>query len=261
MNGRLWVKSEVGKGSCFHFTIELGVCADKPENRPRDDGLLAGTSVLIVDDNPTNRRILTELVVRWEMLPAEAAGGLEALTQLRLATEAGRPFDMVLSDVHMPEMDGFDLARHILNTPSLAKSVILMMTSGERHDDLARCRELGVAAYLIKPVRRTELRTAIAFALAGQSRPLGNPGLSAIDTGRERAGIKGRGFRILLVEDNAVNQYVALRILQKAGHEVLVAANGREALLLMEHAVFDVVLMDIQMPVMDGFEATAAIRI
>jgi CheY-like chemotaxis protein len=217
--------------------------------------------VLVVDDNATNRRILTELLWRWKMKPAAAASGLEALSMLRRAAERGDHFSLVLTDCHMPEMDGFDLTERIRNSPHLTNAVVMMLTSGEHREDMARCHELRISVHLVKPVRRAELRAAIARALACRSRNRGPevmPRATPEETSFPAPALSR--VRILIVEDNIVNQRVALRILEKEGHTVVVAGNGKEALKMMEQQSFDVILMDLQMPEMGGFEATAAIR-
>jgi signal transduction histidine kinase/DNA-binding NarL/FixJ family response regulator len=168
MGGKIWVESTPGEGSRFHFTSRVGVAELPEESHPATDAVLAGTQVLVVDDNLTNRRILTELLRRWKMRPTAAASGQEALFLLRQAALRSEPFRLVLTDVHMPEIDGFRLAEQIMNTPELVQPLIMMLTSGEQRGDAARCHDLGVAAYLTKPVRRAELSTAIVKVLASQ---------------------------------------------------------------------------------------------
>jgi two-component system, sensor histidine kinase and response regulator len=260
MQGRLWVESQPHQGTTFHFTACLDA-AHESEQVPADEARLAGTPVLVVDDNATNRRILTELLWRWKMKPAAAASGLEALSMLRRAAERGDHFSLVLTDCHMPEMDGFDLTERIRNSPHLTNAVVMMLTSGEHREDMARCHELRISVHLVKPVRRAELRAAIARALACRSRNRGPevmPRATPEETSFPAPALSR--VRILIVEDNIVNQRVALRILEKEGHTVVVAGNGKEALKMMEQQSFDVILMDLQMPEMGGFEATAAIR-
>jgi CheY-like chemotaxis protein len=262
MQGRLWVESQPGDATTFHFTTCFDVANETEQPPPADDARLAGTPVLVVDDNATNRRILTELLWRWKMKPASAASGLEALAMLRHAAERGDPFALVLTDCHMPGMDGFDLAVRIRNSPHLTEAVVMMLTSGERREDMARCHELRISVHLVKPVRRAELRAAIARALAGRSWSRG-PEVTPRATPTEISAPPPPALvraRILIVEDNVVNQRVALRILQKEGHTVVVAGNGKEALKAIGEQAFDVILMDVQMPEMGGFEATAAIR-
>ena len=255
MQGRMWVESQPGSGATFHFTTCFDVANECEQPAPADEARLEGTPVLVVDDNATNRRILTDLLWRWKMKPASAASGSEALSMLRRAAGSGDPFPLVLTDCHMPDMDGFELTQQIRNSPELTNGVVMMLTSGERREDLARCRELGVFVHLIKPVRRAELRKAITTALAGK-------GGAAKDTAVESSSRapKHSRVRILLVEDNDVNQAVALGILEKNGHTVVVAGNGKHALKAFDEQAFDVILMDVQMPEMGGYEATAAIR-
>ena len=265
MKGNLWVESEPGKGSAFHFTATLGLAPDSVQTRPVDEPSLEGVRVLVVDDNLTNRRILSDLLWSWKMQPTPVASAPEALAHMRRGVEREQPYSLVLTDVHMPEMDGFDLVERIKQTPNLTNAFILMLTSGEHLGDLARCRELGVAAFLTKPVRRAELRAAIVHAISDQSRGMvhgqGEVGNPAVITERSvKKTAAGSGATILLAEDNVVNQRVARAILEKAGHSIVIAGTGRKAVELWEEQPFDLILMDVQMPDMDGFEATGAIR-
>jgi two-component system, sensor histidine kinase and response regulator len=258
MGGKIWVDSEPGHGSCFHFTACFGI-AGETEGSYTDHACLAAMPALVVDDNSTNRRILTELLWLWKMRPASAASGMEALGMLRQAAERGDPFALVLTDCHMPEMDGFDLAARIRNSPHLTEAVVMMLTSGDQAEDIKRCRELGIFAHLTKPVRRAELRSAIVKAVTGRPASAPTPALTG-PPALNGATRQGATLHILLAEDNIVNQRVALRILERQGYRVAVANNGVEALKAMQEHVFDLVLMDIQMPEMSGFEATARIR-
>jgi signal transduction histidine kinase/DNA-binding response OmpR family regulator len=263
MQGDIWVVSEPDAGSTFHFTAWFGT-ATETEARPHaDETALAGTAVLVVDDNATNRRILMELLRLWKMRPAAAASGPEALAMLRGASQRGDPFSLVLSDCHMPEMDGFGLAERIHRATHLTDAVVIMLTSGEYREDATRCHESGVSAYLIKPVRREELRVTIAKLLAGQS--AGHQAASRVERMPRFPGAEK--LQILLAEDNVVNQRVSLSLLERDGHNVALASNGAEALEFLDAASagnsgpeFDLVLMDVQMPVMGGIEATARIR-
>jgi two-component system, sensor histidine kinase and response regulator len=261
MGGKIWVESTLSKGSCFHFTADLGISSETRQLARLAEAIpLAGIRVVVVDDNLTNRRILSDMLWGWGMLPAPAASGPEALAHLRRGLQRGQPYSLVLTDVHMPEMDGFELVKRIHETPGLTQPVILMLTSGDRGDDIVRCRKLGISSYLTKPVRRAELRTAIVAALAHDT-PRLNPGVRPSDSAPDGPRkIHGAGCRILLTEDNVVNQRVALRILEKAGHMVAIAENGKAALRMLEEQTFDLILMDVQMPEMGGFEATAHIR-
>ena len=262
MQGEIWVESVPGKGSSFHFTALLGVSSESRQIRTLAEAVpLTGIRVVVVDDNLTNRRILTDMLDRWGMQPIPAASGAEALTHMRRAIQRGHTFSLVLTDVHMPEMDGFELVKRIHDSPELVQPVILMLTSGDRNDDLARCRQLGVSSYLTKPVRRAELRSAIISAIARDtSLVAARPALHAGTVDHIPKGAPSSSLHILLTEDNVVNQRVALRILEKAGHSVAIAENGKAALRMLEEQPFELILMDVQMPEMGGFEATALIR-
>jgi CheY-like chemotaxis protein len=257
MHGRLSVESEVGKGTKFRFTAMLGLAAKPVERRiPAPQADWRQLPVLIVDDNATNRRILEETLSRWHMDAQAVQSGAEALDQMRRRiSNRGRPFQLVLVDVCMPGMDGFALAEHIKADPALRTATILMLTSANRSEDMARCQQLDVAAYLVKPIRISSLFDAVATTLGAPSN---------VDS-RQRVAPAAHGhaaqrLRVLLTEDNVVNQKVARRMLEKRGHDVVIANNGREAIEAIDRESFDVVLMDVQMPEMGGFEATAAIR-
>jgi PAS domain S-box-containing protein len=257
LEGRIWVESEPGRGSEFHFTARFGVArASAP--LLSGDGLtrLRGLPVLVVDDNATNRLLLERLLTAWRMHPTAVEGGAEALRQLTRARAAERPFPLVLIDGRMPEMDGFALAERIQQDPTLAGSTILMLTSDDRPGDVARCRALGIGAYLVKPIRQSQLLDAIVTALASPA-----PEVSASPPPlAQPAPPRGPALRVLLAEDNPVNQRLAMRMLEKRGHRVVVVTNGRDAVAALAAQPFDLVLMDVQMPEMDGFEATRAIR-
>ncbi len=259
MGGAIWMESQLGHGSCFHFTACFGPAFET--ELPEPNGLcLDDIHVLVVDDNAVNRRILTELLWQWKMRPSSAAGGMEALGMLRQASERHDPFALVVTDCHMPEMDGFDLARRIRNSPHLTEAVVMMLTSGMQSGEVQRCRELGICIHVTKPVRRAELKAAISKVMARVHKPRVDAGPSPVEPVPALAPPRDSGMRILLAEDNIVNQRVALRILQKEGHRVTVANNGLEAVLAAGKEDFDAILMDVQMPEMGGFEATAKIR-
>jgi PAS domain S-box-containing protein len=257
MGGTIWVESEVGRGSTFHFTVRLPMQKGSSRKyKPVDVEMLRDLPVLIVDDNATSRRIFQEITLGWQMQPTVAQGGAEALTLLEQAKTAGTPFRLVLLDGQMPGIDGFGVAERIKrDTPSAALSLI-MLTSASLRGDAARCRELGISAYLNKPVKRSDLLEAIRDALGSQSASGQNPPVATIHSLRENS----KRLSILLVEDNRVNEILAVRMLEKRGHHVTVARNGRTALAALEQQTPDLVLMDVQMPEMDGFEATATIR-
>jgi CheY-like chemotaxis protein len=257
MGGRLWVESAVGKGSTFHFTAKLGAAAAVLPSESPDVSQLAGVSILVVDDNATNRRILEDSVRRWKMIPLvveSAAAAIQTLQQLRTS---GAPIPLVLTDAHMPEIDGFGLAERIRGDPLLANIRIVILTSGGERGDAARCLKLGVSAYLSKPFDRLELREVLLRVLAEDSTTPGKTALVTRHTVQEQA----RSISFLVVEDDHVNQRLIVRLLEKTGHRVVLAQNGREALEALEkQQFFDIVLMDGQMPEMDGFEATKLIR-
>jgi len=260
MGGKIWVESEEGRGSRFHFTARLGPTDTREMKagtaaRPE---ILRGVKVLIVDDNRTNRRILNGMLERWEMKTTSVEDRQEALEQLSAAREAGEPYGLILTDMHMPKMDGFTLVEHIRHYPELATSTIMMLTSAGHRGDAARCLELGVAAYLLKPIRQSELREAITRILGAREQEGAIPLITRFLL--HDAHDPSAFLRVLLAEDNVVNRRLAVRLLEKRGHRVVVAGNGREALDALEKEKFDVVFMDVQMPEMDGLEATAAIR-
>jgi signal transduction histidine kinase/CheY-like chemotaxis protein/HPt (histidine-containing phosphotransfer) domain-containing protein len=250
MHGRLWVESEAGLGSTFHFTIDLGLSSkeDVGDASPID---LKGLQVLVVDDNATNRRILGETLAKWGMRPVAVDGGHAAL-ELLGQREANR-YDLVIVDGHMPGLDGYELAEKIRALPGRKDALIMMLTSLADADQRNRCQQLGITAVLTKPVMRPELLQAIHGVLRGDPLTQARP---RPVTSEPRL----RPLQILLTEDNTVNQMVAVAILSKRGHVVRVAANGQKALEAFEQERFDLVLMDVQMPIMGGFEATAAIR-
>jgi two-component system sensor histidine kinase/response regulator len=256
MGGRIWVESRLGQGSTFHFTLELAV-QETPSARPipLQPEQLRDLPTLIVDDNFTNRRVLHGMLTRWGMCPTSVEGGRAALQALEIAKSTGHPFPLILLDGQMPEMDGFALAERIQKDPSLLAATIMMLTSAGHLGDAARCLELGISAYLVKPIRQTELLDGICQVLNKGAKTKNIP-LVTRHTLRENK----HHPHVLLAEDNAVNQTLAVRLLEKRKYTVIVAGNGGAAVEAFEKEHFDVVLMDIQMPGMDGFEATAAIR-
>jgi signal transduction histidine kinase/CheY-like chemotaxis protein len=256
MGGRMWVESEPGQGSCFHFSMKARIAAATAPMEKMEPQALQNLGVLVVDDNATNRLLLAKMLERWKMRPAQAANAAEALQRLQEAKQAGAPFDLVLIDVQMPEVDGFELVEQLGKRSDLGNFAVMMLTSAGQPGDAARCRELGVAAYLTKPVAQEELLPAILAVLEEKEPKMAAPRLVTRHTLRE----SGRHRHILLAEDNAINQLLAVRMLEKQGYAVTLANNGKEALSALEREKFDVVLMDVQMPEMDGFEATAAIR-
>jgi CheY-like chemotaxis protein/HPt (histidine-containing phosphotransfer) domain-containing protein len=223
---------------------------------PKDPTALRGMGVLVVDDNTANRHILIKVLETWHMKPLAVDSGAKAVVALSDATGIGRDFPLILLDAQMPEMDGFAVAEAIKRNPQWRGATIMMLSSAGQRGDAIRCRELGIAAYLTKPIRQAELLDAVLTALGTRAKT--EP--PAVVT-RHSLRANRKGFQILLAEDNAVNQIVAMRLLEKNGHKVTVAENGRVALQALEKSTFDLILMDVQMPEMSGWEATRAIRL
>jgi CheY-like chemotaxis protein len=255
MGGRMWVESAVGEGSRFRFTAQFEVVHRPAQQAPSaDESKLRGLRVLVVDDNAVNRRLQGDMLTNWGMCAVSADSAEEAIETLNRQRRAGSPFALVLSDISMPGDDGFSLAARIRLDPEIAATPIIMMGSGGRRGDSARSRELNVAACLMKPVRRSELRAAVLGALSPEALRHDAPATTAPPAGSRRS------LRVLLAEDNVVNQQIVLRLLQKLGHLPILASDGQQAVEAISRTDIDLVLMDVQMPIMDGFQATAAIR-
>ncbi len=260
MGGRIWAESQLGKGSTFHFIVPFSLAHRDLAIHLQTPPELAGLPVLVVDDNQTNRHILSQMLQNWSMAPQTADGGRAALAAMTFALSTHHPYPLVLLDAHMPEMDGFAVAEEIRKDPGLAGATIMMLTSDLAAGDAQRCRALGITTTLLKPIQQSNLLDAILKALA---RPSSVRVLPPEPTRRGKSAPRGESRRFLLAEDNLVNQQLAVRLLERQGHKVAVAKNGREVLDEMEKAgpdAFDVILMDVQMPQMDGMEATMEIR-
>ena len=252
MGGEMSLESRPGSGSTFQFVVPFDM-TEVPAamtHTPR----LVGLRVLIVDDNAVNRRILETQLTRWRMKPTVASGGQQALDALASATRRNERFDLILLDAQMPDLDGFGVSAEIARRPELTGATIMMLSSSGEYADSARCRELGIAAYLTKPVKQSDLFDAICRILEGTGeRQEPAPAPLASD-------LAAQPLDVLLAEDNVINQRVAVGLLTRRGHRVTIAGNGIEALSAIDREAFDLVLMDVQMPEMGGFEAAAAIR-
>ena len=256
MGGKIKVESEIGRGSKFKFTVCLGLQKESVvKQRPAELKNLHNLPVLVVDDNNTNLRILHEMLLNWHMKPTMVNSGSTALTTLDRADKQGKPFALVLLDFQMPEMDGFALARRIRQDRRFSKIRIMMLNSVGQRGDAARCEELNVDGYLTKPVKQSDLLKSIATIFSPSLERRREPLIT-----RHSLREKLPPLHILLAEDNVVNQKIAVRTLERHGHTTVVANNGKQALEALEKESFHLVLMDVQMPEMDGMQATAVIR-
>jgi CheY-like chemotaxis protein len=254
MRGQIWVDSEVGAGSTFHFTIPVRMQQRAGLPRPVTAVRLTDLRVLVVDDNVTNRRILTAQLENWQMRPVAVRDAPSALAVLGEAEAAGNPYAVVLVDVQMPGTDGFSLIAQIREHPALARTKAIVLTSSPQSGDRSRCRKLDVAGYLTKPVMAAELLAAIEASIDTRTtRPV------SATVGSMPPAAAGLA-RVLVVEDKPANRALVVHLLTKRGYAVVTANDGRQALDALERERFDLVLMDVQMPEMNGLEATAAIR-
>jgi PAS domain S-box-containing protein len=257
MGGTIALESQQGKGSTFHFTIDFKVQKTPMFEMPVPGAVnVEGLPVLVVDDNPTSRRLLSEMVTGWGMRPSAADCGDSALEIMQKAKQDGREYELAIIDARMPEMDGFALVEEINRRDDLYQPTVIMLTSAGRVGDGARCRDLGISGYLMKPAKKSDLWDAIMIALGNPPREGKQRELITQHSLRENR----RSLKVLVAEDSPVNLKLIVRLLEKRGHSVESAGNGREILRSLERRPFDLVLMDIQMPEMDGLEATAAIR-
>ncbi len=271
MGGRMWVESPVkqrgtnegGPGSRFHFTAVFRKDRKKKCRERTIPVDIRGLKVLIVDDNSTNRRVLEEMLTNWHMSPVAVGGGEEALKEMEKARRSGSPFSLILLDANMPEMDGFTLAERIREDPFYKAITIMMLSSSRRRGDSERCMKLGMSNYLMKPIKQSDLYNAIIVAI-GQMDKKGGRKTDKDKNKRkemeeEKSTIK-REVNILLAEDNGINRKLAESMIKKKGWNVVSVTNGKEAVELYKKQSFDLILMDVQMPEMDGFKATSIIR-
>jgi PAS domain S-box-containing protein len=257
MDGRIGADSVEGRGSTFWFTAVLEKQPDDAPRRTFPVADVAGSRVLVVDDFAANRQLVAALLTGWGCEPVEAPGAGAAVDLLRRAAESGRPFDAAVLDMQMPDVDGLALGRAIKENPALAHTALIMMTTLGQQGDAKQFQDAGFAAYLTKPVRHQHMHDCLALALGRRSDP--QPLLITKHTIAEATSKRNR-VKILLAEDNVVNERVALAMLGKFGYQAEAVKNGREVLAALEKDRFDLVLMDCQMPEMDGYEATRAIR-
>jgi signal transduction histidine kinase/DNA-binding response OmpR family regulator len=263
MEGKLWAESELGEGSVFHFLVRLPLGKGGEESIPvMELGRLKGVRVLIAEDNGTSRLILREMLAAWDMRCDEACNGRELLTAVERACGEGAPYDLILLDVAMPDLNGLEMSRLMKEKSIFDQTRLVVLTSMRTKGDMEHLKELGFSAFLAKPIRQSDLlRTIIgACGYDGDSRFQSVQTSSRVSSQLRASEGEARSLSILLAEDTPVNQYVAMSILESHGHSAMVAEDGRKVLDLLAQYPFDLVLMDVQMPIMDGLEATREIR-
>ena len=247
------LESEEGRGSSFSFTLRMDVVTPDVVEQFQQTGQISGIPILVVDDNKTHLQQINQTLQRWKMVPTLVTSVEQGFIEIEAAYRRGKPYCIALVDAHMPGMDGFDLAQKLINNSKYACRMIMMMTSDNQAVNTARCQELGIASYVMKPIVKSELLNAVLLALGGiqQTQP------TVI---RKSVNRSENALHILLVEDNHVNQILAIRLLEKLGHQVTLAQHGEEAVKQWQMSQFDVILMDVDMPIMNGYEATQKIR-
>ncbi len=259
MGGRLWLESEEGRGSIFHFTTEVEVIREELASE-RVDRRFKGMRVLLVEDSPSAAREIGDTLRRWGFFVAHAANGDEANMTMRVAQKSGEAFDLMLVDAKMPAPGGFELPSRFHAEGAPCDRIIMMLTTESQRNDAARCRQFGVRSHVVKPISSTDLLDAIRLALSSNVEPEVKLDAFSIDESLAEAANVTRRREVLLVEDNPVNQTVATKVLERAGFKVTVAGDGQEAIEWFEKQRFDIILMDVQMPVLGGLDATKAIR-
>jgi signal transduction histidine kinase/DNA-binding response OmpR family regulator len=258
MGGRIWLESIVGRGTQFHFTVQFKTSQIKSQGAAGPSPILVGVRVLVVDDNHTNRCILDGIFSHWKMQAKLVESADDALAELVAARLSNETYDLIVTDMHMPGKDGFDLVQQIRADPGLTSAKIMMLASGRSHGDANQCKLLGISTLLSKPIRQADLRDAVLGVL---SAGLVAPTQSDANQQPAQHPQPRKVLKILLAEDNLVNQKVAKQLLEKRHHTVVVAGTGVQALEELEKQSFDLVFMDVQMPDMDGLEATSRIRV
>ena len=258
MNGDLWLESEEGKGTTFYFTAKFGIGQQPSDTEVHEKASFVNDlTILVVDDNKTQLGIIKDILTNWSMKPTAVTDGFTALSELKKAHAMGTPFSFVVIDTAMPNMDGFTLVEKLREIPDIADTKIILLVSGATKQEIDRCENLGITAYLFKPVKQSALLDAIMDRIRSTDPSLVNSAGNDSDLATTKDSPR---CKILLVDDNEVNKIVARGVLENWNHIVTEAGNGKEALDIWQNDQFDLILMDVQMPVMDGFEATAAIR-